>query len=473
MNSKDFNKPVTSAKLNENMFKKFGSKIDFNRYSREELENYRNLLRTKMSQKESAANFNDLLTNETYQRDKYMLTVLNTKIKEMLGESIQLVEKKLTAAEKKKREEVAKAIEKKQPGMKMGKKMAIATATAKKTAESMDPVGKEDDDVNNDGKVDKTDGYLKNRRKAISKNTKASEAMGHEEESVKEVTMPANDKKPAISRIRDVKKATASAKSAPVTRAADVDTTKIPAVTRKKSAAVEEASEKPSAGMSKKQKSAVVKKAIAGKDIGKKGPGFAKVEKAAKKGGAKDPKAVAAAAMWKGQAKKIKESIDYYLVENEEEKAQIISSGIDMVEDFTSWMQRIGSYQTKSMLEMGDDIRSEFGQAKSEEFKGAVAPALSSALEVLTNVREQLSNAIAVLAGEAPPPSEMMGPEESGEQMPASPDEMNMPAGDEFGASDAAMGGQEEMGRARRESREFTRITTINEAHSIISRLVK
>ena len=61
---------------------------------------------------------------------------------------------------------------------------------------------------------------------------------------------------------------------------------------------------KPSAGMSKKEKSAVVKKAKAGGDIGKPGKGFAKVEKAAKKIGAKDPKAVAAAAMWKTQAKK-------------------------------------------------------------------------------------------------------------------------------------------------------------------------
>jgi len=35
--------------------------------------------------------------------------------------------------------------------------------------EDLDPVGKEDDDVNNDGKVDSTDKYLKNRRKAIGK----------------------------------------------------------------------------------------------------------------------------------------------------------------------------------------------------------------------------------------------------------------------------------------------------------------
>ena len=35
--------------------------------------------------------------------------------------------------------------------------------------EGLDPVGKEDDDINNDGKVDKTDKYLRNRRDVISK----------------------------------------------------------------------------------------------------------------------------------------------------------------------------------------------------------------------------------------------------------------------------------------------------------------
>lgn len=35
--------------------------------------------------------------------------------------------------------------------------------------EAMDPVGREDRDIDNDGDVDKSDKYLKNRRKAISK----------------------------------------------------------------------------------------------------------------------------------------------------------------------------------------------------------------------------------------------------------------------------------------------------------------
>jgi hypothetical protein len=45
--------------------------------------------------------------------------------------------------------------------------------------ETLDPVGKEDSDINNDGKVDKTDKYLSARRKAISKTIK-KEGEDHE-----------------------------------------------------------------------------------------------------------------------------------------------------------------------------------------------------------------------------------------------------------------------------------------------------
>ena len=41
--------------------------------------------------------------------------------------------------------------------------------TARAKGGGLDPVGKEDDDIDNDGDVDKSDSYLKNRRKAIAK----------------------------------------------------------------------------------------------------------------------------------------------------------------------------------------------------------------------------------------------------------------------------------------------------------------
>ena len=56
--------------------------------------------------------------------------------------------------------------------------------------ESLDPVGKEDGDVNNDGKKDKTDKYLMNRRKAIGKAIKSK----MKEEFIPEVV--SDDEKP-------------------------------------------------------------------------------------------------------------------------------------------------------------------------------------------------------------------------------------------------------------------------------------
>ena len=65
---------------------------------------------------------------------------------------------------------------------------------------------------------------------------------------------------------------------------------------------------KPSTGLTKKQKSNIVKKAEAGKNIEKKGKEFKKVAaKASKEYGSKEAgQKVAAAAMWKNAAKKAK-----------------------------------------------------------------------------------------------------------------------------------------------------------------------
>lgn len=49
-------------------------------------------------------------------------------------------------------------------------------------AEKLDPVGKEDNDINNDGKVNSTDKYLGKRRQAVAKNMKEDLDLGHEDD---------------------------------------------------------------------------------------------------------------------------------------------------------------------------------------------------------------------------------------------------------------------------------------------------
>jgi len=94
-----------------------------------------------------------------------------------------LSEKHMTPAQKKKRGEIFDKLV--AGGMEKSKAGAIATSKA--MSEKMDPVGKEDEDINNDGKVDKTDKYLANRRKAIAANLKEDHEVSMAQASLKSI----------------------------------------------------------------------------------------------------------------------------------------------------------------------------------------------------------------------------------------------------------------------------------------------
>lgn len=64
-------------------------------------------------------------------------------------------------------------------------------AIAASKAEGLDPVGKEDDDINNDGKVDKTDKYLATRRKAVAANLNEDHEVSMAQSSLKSIVKSA------------------------------------------------------------------------------------------------------------------------------------------------------------------------------------------------------------------------------------------------------------------------------------------
>ena len=445
MKTTDFYQKLTSAKLLENLEKQFGTRVKLENYNREQLEDIRNKLRTRVFQQESSAGINDLLTNETYQKDKAMLELLNTRIKEMLGENIKQLRDKMD-----------------------------------QLSEAKKPAKLADKDYDGDGEIEsEKDEVWGSRFKAAKKAGKMKEASVAEGFDDMEKALKAKDEpKPSGGAGKKAGKSYGGTAQKPA-KAKDDDKD------------LDEAA--PSAGMTAAEKSAVVKKAKAGADIGKPGKGFEKVEKAAAKGGAKDPKAVAAAAMWKAQAKKaaakestetfrrnvrmVNESLGYLLAEDEEGKAKAITAASDMVNDFTSWMQRVGQYQTKSMIELADAIKADFGVEEAMRFKEAVGPSLAATLEVLTAQREAISNAVSVLAGEAVPETpmgtepEMDAGMDTGmePEMEPVPDEMNVPPADEFAASDAAAG----AGSAGREMRESAFARKLSESHSIMNKLAR
>jgi hypothetical protein len=567
MKTNDFQPALTSSQLQENIFRQFGTRIALEKYDRVRLENVRNLLRTKVDQTEKNAGVNDLLTNETYQKDKAMLQLLNTRIKEMLGEDIKTLRDKLdainegkksmkdpirttkakgskpdfldldkdgnraepmkSAAKSSKMKEAIKKDRKELEGNEFSGELAKAKAQHQ---DSFKVDGKEYPVKENDAKTNAANDMSKELRKrggdqdTKSKFNKQETKPGVTRYTKKSGEFTSEPYKEKASTART--KADTAAKHADAAKSQDYDAgprkvrkdgethyyigkkkctkddydaamTKIDkrADQAKRLAAMGEAAGEKTCNKSSKGKRCPVHglqecgMVYEGEDEGKPGKNFSKIAKdAGKRYGSKEAGERVAGAVrnklkkqgkleeahqiFKRHVKIVNESLAYLLSENEEDKAKAITAAGDIVNDYTSWMQRVGQYQTKSMIELSDSIRGDFGVQQAEAFKNAVAPALSATLEVLTAQREAISNAVAVLAGEQIPETPMgaePGMEPSMDM--AGPDMMNEPA-DEFGAADAAAGAGT-PGREMRENAAQRRARKLAESHSIMSKLAR
>jgi hypothetical protein len=155
----------------------------------------------------------------------------------------------------------------------------------------------------------------------------------------------------------------------------------------------------------------------------------------------------------------IKESLQRFLREGEEGKAEVIMAVKDMVDKFTSWSEDIAQMQANTAMELADSIRDELGSDVSEQFKQAVGPALDQAFQAVKAARESINGMVGSITGEAPP----SGSEEMGAEPPAGDADTGAeePAGDiDTGAEAPAPAPEAEpadLGREKRESVERTR----------------
>jgi hypothetical protein len=146
------------------------------------------------------------------------------------------------------------------------------------------------------------------------------------------------------------------------------------------------------------------------------------------------------------------------LNEGEEDKAELVMAAKDMVDRVTGWMEDTAEMQTESMLELADAIRDEMGSEQAEAFTSSVKPALEAMYGVMETTRVTLTQGVGMLTGEAEP-MDAMGAEDPDMDMEPTvdgdEDETEVPLGDtddDFGAADAAAGGDELGGREKRES---------------------
>lgn len=145
------------------------------------------------------------------------------------------------------------------------------------------------------------------------------------------------------------------------------------------------------------------------------------------------------------------------LNEGEEDKAELVMAAKDMVDRVTGWMEDTAEMQTESMLELADAIRDEMGSEAAEAFTASVKPALEAMYGVMETTRQTLTQGVGMLTGEAEPMDTMGAEEPDMDMEPTVDGDMDMDmeepeADDDFGAADAAAGGEDEMGREKRES---------------------
>ena len=156
--------------------------------------------------------------------------------------------------------------------------------------------------------------------------------------------------------------------------------------------------------------------------------------------------------------------------EGAEDQAELVMASKDMVDRLTGWMEDTAEMQSESMLELADAIRDELGQEKSEAFTAAVKPSLEALYTAMETTRIALTSGVGMLTGEGEPP--MMGdPAMDEPAMEPTVDggtdliDPDAPAEDDFAAAAPAAGGEEEAGRAKRESiqRSKKKLAEVNE----------
>lgn len=82
MRLNEFNTKPSSNTMNESLASMFGQKINLDSFTIEQLEDARNKLRTRISQFENSQGYNAVYEDETYNKNKMFLDVLNRAIEE-------------------------------------------------------------------------------------------------------------------------------------------------------------------------------------------------------------------------------------------------------------------------------------------------------------------------------------------------------------------------------------------------------
>lgn len=164
----------------------------------------------------------------------------------------------------------------------------------------------------------------------------------------------------------------------------------------------------------------------------------------------------------------VKEGLDRWmsseqgLFESEMGKSEAVLAAKDIVDSLQDMLEKVSKVQNEQIPALVDTIRDQIGSDQAEAFKGAITPVLTSLYQSLQTGRESADTAVRTLAGEEAPAGDMslggdefggadLGGTDLGTDLGGAESDLDADmGGDEFAATDAAAGGEEELGRERR-----------------------
>jgi len=130
------------------------------------------------------------------------------------------------------------------------------------------------------------------------------------------------------------------------------------------------------------------------------------------------------------------------LMEGELETAEAVLAAKDMVDSVQDMITDASKMLNEQLPPLLDTIRDQVGTAQADAFKNSVTSALQGLMDGLNTARDALDSGARALAGE-----QVSTPDSN---MPKVPDFDDFDQEDDFSATDAAAGGTEPLGRARR-----------------------
>lgn len=159
----------------------------------------------------------------------------------------------------------------------------------------------------------------------------------------------------------------------------------------------------------------------------------------------------------------VRESLSAWLQENrrqltegEVSNAEVLLAAKDMVDSVQDAIEKVGKMQNEQLPQLLDSIRDQIGSEQADAFKNAVGSTLETLMTGLQAAREGVDSGVRILSGEqVDNPMELGGEPELGlpgdEMAPPPPaSDLDAEETDGFAATDAAVGGSEELGRELR-----------------------